>query len=82
MIKKAKHLELSPMEIERLVEKLPMKNKIRLAHKLEKDTSKIKMDASVRAMRRSVKEASMTNEEIDQICEDVKKEYDEKHRSH
>lgn len=79
MIKKAKIFELSPDQIERLAENLPMKNKIRLAHKLEKDTSKAKMDSAVRNMRRAIKEALITSEEIDHICESVKREYDEKH---
>ena len=82
MIKKANHLELSPAQVERLVEKLPMKHKLRLVDKLSKETSGTRMDKAVHNLRRSMKESSVSSREIDQICEQVKKEYDEKHRRH
>ena len=51
MIKKANHLELSPAQVERLVEKLPMKHKLRLIDKLSKETSGTRMNKAVTRVR-------------------------------
>ena len=80
MIKKARNIDISEAQIERLAEKLPIRSKIRLVHKLERQTSAAEMDSAVRNMRRSIQKASITAREIDQICKDVKRERDEKYR--
>ena len=76
-------LELSPNQVENLAEKLPLRNKIHLAHKLAKETTwQERLDTVTTRMRASVKKARVSTKSIDRICEEVKKEYDEKHRRH
>ena len=75
MIKKSEHI--TAVQIERLAEKLPIRSKIRLAHKLAQQTSAAEMDSAVRSMQRSIQKASITAREIDQICKDVKREREE-----
>lgn len=74
--------EISPAQVESLAEKLPIENKIRLIHRLVKETSADRLDKLTAKMRGRVKKARISSRDIDRICEEVKKEYDEKHRRH
>ncbi len=75
-------LELNPNEVEELVEKLSIQDKIRLIRKLETETWANRLDNVAQRMRRRIKEARISDKEIERLCEEVKKEYDEKHRRH
>lgn len=75
-------LEISPSQVEELVERLPLKNKLHLVRKLEKETFAGRLDSVVGKMRRYIRRAKISAEDIEHICEQVKRDYDEKHRSH
>ena len=75
-------LELNPNEVEELVEKLSIEDKIKLVRKLEKETWASKLDMVVQRIRRNIKQAKISNREIDELCEEVKREYDNKRRRH
>ena len=74
--------EISPAQVESLAEKLPIENKIRLIRRLEKETSADRLDNLTGKMRRGVRKAGISGKDIDHICEEVKREYDEKCRRH
>ena len=73
-------LELSPSQIEMLVEKLPIEEKIKLVRRLERETWVNMLDITVKKIRRHIKEVKISSQDIDRLCEEVKREYDEKHR--
>ncbi len=73
-------LEISPSQVENLVEMLPMETKLRLLRRLEKESWADRLDKAVMKMRRSTRKARISPQDIDRICEEVKREYDEKHR--
>jgi hypothetical protein len=75
-------LELNPNQVEELVEKLSLADKIHLVRKLENETWASKLDIVVKSIRRSVRKARISDKEIDALCEDVKREYNEKRRRH
>ena len=75
-------LELSPHQVETLVERLPLQDKIRLVRKLENETWAKRLDSVVQRIRCKVRAAGISDKKIERLCEDVKKEYDEKHRHH
>ena len=75
-------LELNPHQVEELVEGLSIEDKIKLVRKLENETWARKLDMVVQRMRRNIKKAKISDREIDNICEEVKREYDNKHRRH
>ena len=74
-------LEISPSQVENLVEKLPLENKLHLVRRLEKETFAGRIDSVVNKMRQRIRSAKISAKDIDRICEEVKREYDEKHRS-
>lgn len=73
-------LEISPHQIESLVERLPIARKLRLVRRLERETSANRLDSVVQRMRSRTKQRGISNREIERICNEVKREYDEKHR--
>lgn len=75
-------LQLHIKQAEKLVEQLSLKEKIKLFYRLEQSTWAKRLDEVVSRMRRKVKETRITDEDINRLCEEVKKEYDEKHRRH
>jgi Mg/Co/Ni transporter MgtE len=74
-------LELSPSQVESLVERLPLEDKIRLVRRLEKETWAKRLGVVVEKMRKHVKEKGITDKEIDRICEEVRKERYAKNQS-
>lgn len=73
-------LEFTPTQVEELVEKLSIEDKIRLVRRLEKETWAKRLDEVVFKMRRRIKEIGIKDKDIDRLCEEVKREYNEKHR--
>lgn len=74
-------LEISPSQVESLVERLPIESKIRLVRRLEKETWAKRLDTIVQRMRKHIKEKGITDKEIDRICEEVRKERYAKNQS-
>ena len=75
-------LALNPKQVEELAEQLDTQAKIRLIKKLEQETWANELDTVVRGMRKRVRIAGISDRKIERICEEVKREYDEKHRRH
>ena len=75
-------LELNPNVVEELVEKLSIEDKIKLVRKLGNETWARKLDMVVQRIRRSIRKAKISDREIDNLCEEVKREYDHKRRRH
>lgn len=75
-------LELNPSEVEGLVEKLSIEDKIRLVRRLEQETWARKLNLVTQRIRRNIKKTKISAREIDNICEEVKREYDNKYRRH
>ena len=71
-------LEISPSQVESLVEKLPLENKLHLVRRLEKETFANRIDNVADRMRGRIKSAKVSAKEIDRICEEVKMAYDKK----
>lgn len=76
------NLEISPSQVENLVEKLPLENKLHLIRRLEKETFASRIDNVADKMRGRVRSAKVSAKEINRICEEVKREYDKRHHSH
>ena len=74
-------LEISPSQVESLVEKLPFENKLHLVRRLEKETFAGRLDNVTGRMRRRIRSAKISAKEIERICEEVKREYDKRYRS-
>ncbi len=72
MINKAA-LELNITKVERLVEKLPVKEKIRLVRKLEQETWGKRMDQLLRRIDKRRKRYPISEKEIRQEIEIVRK---------
>ena len=66
--------DFSPAQVESLAEKLPIENKIRLIHRLERETWASKLDNLTQRIRRRIKSQGITDKEINRICEVVRKE--------
>lgn len=75
-------LEISPSQVEELVERLPIKEKLRLVQRLTRETWAMRLDSVVHRMRSSVRKARISAKDIERICEEVKREYDETHHGH
>jgi len=75
-------LELDPTQVEQLVERLSIQDKIRLVQKLANETWANRLDRVIQRMRKRVREMRISDKEIDALCEEVKREYDERHRRH
>ena len=76
-------LKLKPSQVENLVRKLPIKTKLRLFQRLQKETWASQLDQVVQRMRSRVKQKGVTDKEIDGICEEVRKErYDKNQGRH
>ena len=62
-------LELSPNQIEKLVERLPIQEKIKLAAQLDKQTWNIRFGNLVRKLRQRAKESSISEKKIGRACQ-------------
>jgi ribosomal protein L31E len=65
-------LELNPNEVEELVDKLSIQDKIRLVRKLENETWARRLDEVVSRIRKRFKQTSISDKEIRQICEETR----------
>lgn len=67
--------------IEHLIEALKPEDRIQLLKRLEDDLWKSQLDRVVKRMRKRIKERGISDEEIDRICEEVRKERYDKNQS-
>lgn len=65
-------LELNPNQVEELIDRLSIEDKIRLVRKLENETWARRLDEVVFRIRKRFKRASISNKEIRQICEETR----------
>ncbi len=65
-------LGLSTNQIEELVEKLPIQEKIKLAAHLDKETWEIRFNNLVKDVRQKAKKSSISEKEIKQACQRVR----------
>lgn len=64
-------LELNPKEVEELVEKLSIEDKIRLVRRLENETWAKRLDEVVSRIRKRFKRNPISDREIRRICEET-----------
>jgi len=62
-------LELNSAQIEALVEKLPVAEKIKLVRKLESETWPERLDDVVLTIRKQFKKSSISDNDIRRLCE-------------
>ena len=65
-------LELNTSQVEKLVEKLSIEDKIKLVRKLEDQTWARRLDEVVFKIRKRFRQASLSEKEIKQICEEMR----------
>ena len=75
-------LDLGIEVIKYTFDRLPAQAKIKVIEELERETWAQRLDTVVRRLRSQARKAKVTNQDIDKICEEVKREYDAKHRRH
>lgn len=76
------NLSLDVKDIEKLVEKLSIPDKIRLVRKLEQETWQERMKRITANIRRKAKKNPISQKEITHICEEVRQElYEERIKS-
>ncbi|MDP2905325.1 MAG: hypothetical protein Q8O22_03375 [Candidatus Omnitrophota bacterium] len=68
-------LELDPVAVEQLVDKLSMDDKIRLVRKLENETWARRLDEVVFSIRKRFKRARMSDKEVLRICEETRQKF-------
>ena len=72
-------LELDPTQVEELVEKLSIQDKIQLIRKLENETWAQRLDEVVGRIRKRFKQNPISDKEITRICEETRQRiYNEK----
>ena len=67
-------LELNPSQVEALVDKLPAREKIRLVRKLTRQTWAKQLDNIVTRIRKRFKESPISDKEIQQEIEEVRRQ--------
>ena len=65
-------LELNPNQVEELVERLSIEDKIRLVRKLEQETWAKRLDEVVSRIRKRFRQNPLSDKEITQICEETR----------
>lgn len=65
-------LELNPSEVEDLVDKLSIQDKIKLVRRLENETWASRLDEVVLRIRRRFKQNPISDKEIRRICEQTR----------
>lgn len=73
-------LELSPNQVEELIEKLPMEEKIKLVRKLEKETWRKRMDKILKNIDERRKKYKISTKEISQEIEKARQEFYARYR--
>ena len=66
-------LDLDITQVEKLVEKLPMEEKLRLVHKLEKETLRKRWDEILKDIDKRLKKFPISKKEIEQEIEDYRR---------
>lgn len=70
--------------IEEIVERMPMKFKLKLVRKLQKQAHekrwKTELDKVIAKMRHRIEQKGISDKEIDRLCEEVRKEHHAKTR--
>lgn len=74
-------VNLNNREVEELVEQLDMAEKIRLVRKLEQETRSARWNPLIGIIRQRAVKNSLSEREIKQICEKVRKERYERNKS-
>jgi ribosomal protein L31E len=75
-------LELNPAQVEGLVEKLSIEDKIRIIKRLEQETWAKRMDEVVSRIRTRFKQKPISDKEITRICEETRQRlYNERAKS-
>lgn len=74
-------LDLNNKQVEKIVESLPMEEKLRLVRKLEQETWARRLDKVVQRIRKRFRENPLSDKEITRICEEVRRKRYEKAKS-
>ena len=75
-------LEVTPGQIETLVDRLSIEDKIRIVRKLERETWARRLDEVVSRIRSRFRQNPISDKEIVRICEDVRQRlYNERTKS-
>ena len=75
-------LEVTPSQIETLVDRLSIEDKIRIVRKLERETWARRLDEVVSRIRSRFRQNPISDKEIVRICEDVRQRlYNERTKS-
>ena len=75
-------LELNPNQVEELVEKLSIQDKIRIVRKLQQETWAKRLDDVVFRIRKHFKQNPISDKEITRICEETRQRlYNERVKS-
>lgn len=76
-------LELNPADVEQLVDKLSLDDKIKLVRKLENETWARRLDEVVFRIRKCFKQTPISDKEILRICKETRQKlYDERINGH
>ena len=76
-------LEFNPNQVEELINKLSIEDKIKLVRKLENETWARRLDEVVFRIRKRFKKNPISDKEIQQICEETRQRlYNERIKSH
>lgn len=65
-------LELKPNQVEELVERLPIQEKIKLAAQLDRETWDIRFNELIRKIRQRAKKSSISEKGIRRACQRVR----------
>ena len=71
-------VELSPHQVEQIVEQLDLRAKLRLAAKLDRQTRQARWQPLVLRMRRRVARRGLSPHQIQRLCERVRQEHVER----
>ena len=66
-------LEISYKQVEDLIDKLPVRDKIRLVRKIEQQTWAKKLDQAVLKIRNRLSKNPLSPQEVDRICQQTRK---------
>jgi hypothetical protein len=76
------NLSLDVKDVEKLVEKLSIPDKIRLVRKLEQETWAKRLDEVVSRVKKKFKKAPLSDKEITKICKETRRRlYNERTKS-
>ena len=73
-------VEIGVKQIKEAFQKMPIKERINLVEEFERQTRKDRWEALTKDIRKRVVKHSISNREIDRICEEVRKERYERNK--